>query len=407
MSTQRWWADRRAWALLVVVLAISLAEVLLPDVPLTAFLVIPVVGSAVLGSPWLTAVLAGLVLLGSIPLQVFEDYPTDDIIRRQILVLLASVIAIWLAAYVQRSQHQRDEAFALARASEERFRLVAENSADIVVVVKDGRVDWISPAVEGAFGAPPDEWIGRPATEIVLPEFHDLLMEITADALHGASRVGRARARSPRGAVHWVEANVGPYRDASGIVGATASMRVIDDVIKTESELDRRARFDELTGVPNRHEALIQLAHLDDSRRRPGEGSAVLFIDLDDFKDVNDIHGHAAGDTVLRTVAARIGEVIRGGDLVARMGGDELLVVLKDMHSLEDAGEIAEKLRRSVREPIALPTGQVTSTVSIGVVWHEPGESVDEVLARADAAMYEAKRSGRDQVVVLGNTAGT
>ena len=129
---------------------------------------------------------------------------------------------------------------------------------------------------------------------------------------------------------------------------------------------------------------------------------AVLFCDVDNFKAINDTRGHHAGDEVLRQIAARMQKCLRSEeDLAARLGGDELLVVLGGVRDLDDAMAVAEKLRRSVAEPMALPGGPVKATVSIGVTLANPDESVDSMVARADIALYNAKQTGRNQVISI------
>ena len=125
-----------------------------------------------------------------------------------------------------------------------------------------------------------------------------------------------------------------------------------------------------------------------------------LFIDLDEFKVVNDTWGHVAGDALLRAVAQRIESVVRANDVVARLGGDEFLVVLDGVEGESAAAAIADKVRAACSQPVATPTGTVATTLSVGVVLREAGESSDALIARADRAMYTAKDAGRNQTVV-------
>jgi diguanylate cyclase (GGDEF)-like protein len=123
---------------------------------------------------------------------------------------------------------------------------------------------------------------------------------------------------------------------------------------------------------------------------------------LDKFKLVNDAYGHAAGDEVLRVMADRIRACLRStDDLGARVGGDELLVVLHGVQDLENAVTIAEKLRLSAAEPIPIPGGTIRTTISIGVTLARPGEKTEALIARADEAMYRAKEHGRNQVIPI------
>lgn len=128
----------------------------------------------------------------------------------------------------------------------------------------------------------------------------------------------------------------------------------------------------------------------------------MLFCDVDRFKFINDTHGHAAGDETLRTLANRIRACVRSDDVCARMGGDELLVILDGTHALEDARQIAEKIRQAAEQPIPVGYTQVNTSLSIGLALAQPGEEFDQVMARADTAMYEAKKHGRSRVVLVG-----
>jgi diguanylate cyclase (GGDEF)-like protein len=151
----------------------------------------------------------------------------------------------------------------------------------------------------------------------------------------------------------------------------------------------------------NRAEILEQLGHMVDKGRRRDDNVAVLFCDVDWFKEINDKHGHAAGDEVLRVLAERIGMTIRQDDIAARFGGDEMLVVLSGVRDIGEALRVAEKLRLACREDIDVPGAVVQVTVSIGVVLASAGAPIDEVIADADRAMYKAKETGRDRVVAL------
>lgn len=181
--------------------------------------------------------------------------------------------------------------------------------------------------------------------------------------------------------------------------------RDVTDRYRAAKEMEKRARYDQLTNLLNRTEALDRIEAA--NNRRTGRTMAVLFCDLDSFKAINDTHGHHAGDEVLRQTAARMRKCLRGDDdIAARLGGDELLVVLGGVRDLEDAMAVAEKLRSSVAEPMTIPGGSVNATVSIGVTLADPDESVDSMVARADIALYEAKKTGRNQVISISSVAG-
>lgn len=286
-------------------------------------------------------------------------------------------------------------------ASEERYRLLAENSSDVVARIRRGTIQWISPSVTPTFGYPVDECIGRLATDFL--EADDRAQCATYMAQLESGRPVRARklVRSKDGSRHWIETHASPYLDATGRMdGFVATSRIVDAQVAAEQQLEHRARTDELTELLNRKEVLSRIETLGTQSRRTGHQLAVLFCDLDRFKEINDLHGHAAGDEVLRVMAERLRSVLRtSDDLAARIGGDELLVVLHGVQDMDNAVSVAEKLRTTAAQPIGTPGGPVTATLSIGVTLARPDESTDALVARADAAMYRAKQSGRNRIV--------
>ncbi|MFM1904857.1 MAG: hypothetical protein RLZZ440_2757 [Planctomycetota bacterium] len=184
---------------------------------------------------------------------------------------------------------------------------------------------------------------------------------------------------------------------AGGCIGQLRRRLTAGEVER--QSLEQRAATDELTSLTNRRGARAQLRALNN---HAAAQLAVFWCDIDHFKRVNDIHGHAAGDEVLEQLADRLRKSLRSAeDLAARMGGDELLVALHGVQSIEAAIEIAERLRRSAEPPIETAAGPVQVSLSIGVTLAAPLEPTDQVLARADRAMYRAKHEGRNRVVAI------
>ena len=182
--------------------------------------------------------------------------------------------------------------------------------------------------------------------------------------------------------------------------GLVTTFRTIDAEVRAEAELDRRVKLDDLTGALKRDAALAELsAIVSRVRRSPGQYTALAFCDVDDFKAINDAHGHTGGDEWLAAAARRIAETIRSVDILARMGGDEFLVVLDGVHDLAEATAIANKITTAVSQPLTIDGEPVIATMSVGVTLAGPQEPVDAIINRADQAMYQAKRAGRDHVV--------
>jgi diguanylate cyclase (GGDEF)-like protein/PAS domain S-box-containing protein len=231
-----------------------------------------------------------------------------------------------------------------------------------------------------------------------LPEgYDDTLMGAFVDAFENGSPLVIDGFRYPS-----EKFNGTRYFDVRGTrVGDRLSVtwRDVTDRLVLAQRLEHAARTDPLTGVLNRA-AGVELAGAKlQARRLPGNHVALLFCDIDHFKELNDAFGHRSGDTALQTMADRIREVVRGGDVVARLGGDEFLVVLDGVHGQDDALAIGEKVRRACSAPIVIDHGVIRPSMSVGAVVGEHGDDFDVLLARADAAMYVAKGRGRNRVV--------
>lgn len=299
------------------------------------------------------------------------------------------------------------ERYELARklaASEEHYRLLTQNSYDTAMrIADDHRVLWVSPSLKTLLGWEPAEWIGQPLAGFVGPESMATLENDLRRVASGEPVVARYGMRAKDGKTHWAESRAMPYFDARGQrEGVVAAFHLIDEQVAMELELERRARTDELTSLLNRKEVFERIEAYGGKHPRTGQAIAVLFCDMDKFKSVNDTYGHAAGDEVLRVMADRIHRCLRStDDLGARVGGDELLVVLHGVQDMASAVAVAEKLRASAAEPIPIPGGTVNTTVSIGVTLARPGEKTEALVARADDAMYRAKQTGRNQVISI------
>jgi diguanylate cyclase (GGDEF)-like protein/PAS domain S-box-containing protein len=294
-------------------------------------------------------------------------------------------------------RHTAAEALA---SSEEQFRLLAENTLDVILRARAGRFVWISPSIADALGWLPGDIVGRDHYQLVLDEDWPVLDDAIAALEAGSPAVFRVRARAKDMTYHWVECHAKPYRDSTGRDdGAAVTLRTVDLEVANEQRLDWQAHHDELTGLLNRKAALVELgAGRGRSPRLPGSDTAVLFCDVDSFKAINDCYGHAVGDQVLKAIADRVTATVRARDLVARVGGDELLIALAGVHGMDEAKEKAEAIRRCVAEPISTTAGAITATLSIGLTLALPGECTDESIARADAALYRAKQAGRNCV---------
>lgn len=319
---------------------------------------------------------------------------------------IATVIVGAATFYVsQREQGLLIERELLSREraeAEMRYHILADNAVDVVFHLHGRTVTWVSPSVEAAFGEPAPQWIGTDLSRRIHPDDLDALTAVVDGIGPDRPVLARFRMRTADGGYHWVDGHAKPYLDADcNTDGLIAALRIVDDQVEVEQRLDRLARFDTLTGLPNRAEAIGRLESALEHPRVPGIHLGVLFCDVDRFKEINDTWGHTVGDIVLSTLAARIRENIRQGDTVGRIGGDELVVLLPGIHSLDEAADIAEKIRRRAAEPIQHAGGTIEATMSIGATISVPGESAIAVTTRADMAMYQAKSRDRNTVTPI------
>jgi diguanylate cyclase (GGDEF)-like protein/PAS domain S-box-containing protein len=290
--------------------------------------------------------------------------------------------------------------------SEERYRLLAENAYEVVIRERGLHMTWVSPSLEVVLGWRPEEWLGHESTEFVHPDDVAEFRQLSASGVAGPA-LARRRVRAKNGTYHWVDSHSGDFINADGDVdGQIVTFHIVDAEVAAQETLEHRATYDDLTGALKRDPALAHLHEIGHHPRTPGVETGVLFIDVDDFKSVNDTWGHAAGDAVLRAITERVQQTVRVEDTVARMGGDEFMVTLGGIHDLPEAATIAEKIRMACSEPVTTPDGVVTTTLSIGVTLADPIESGDDLIARADKAMYAAKRAGRNRVVALPSRSG-
>ena len=323
--------------------------------------------------------------------------------NRADLWLLGAVAAVFGAA-LRRCKVER----ALA-ASEERFRAMIHNASDGVRLLDaELRTVFASPGVEAITGHSTAALVD-PGRRLALahPDDLDRIVAVRAEVLAspGCSVVCKYRTRHADG--HWIDIEevMTNLLDDPSVHGIVANMRDVTAERRHEAELLAQARRDPLTDLPNRR----QLDELVDSAvarvQRSGSTLAVLYLDLDRFKLINDSFGHHVGDALLIEAADRIRAAVRGGDVVARLSGDEFVVLCEPVEGEHEALSIADRVLRSFREPFSVGTGTIYSTASVGVVISGSGPLDRASLMRdADAAMYSAKAAGRNRAAVFSGT---
>jgi diguanylate cyclase (GGDEF)-like protein/PAS domain S-box-containing protein len=286
-------------------------------------------------------------------------------------------------------------------ASEERFRLLAENTGDVVVLTRHGVIEWASPSARSALGWVPDEIVGRAFDDFTHPDESPIVRAARAESRAGIRATYRGRVRCHDDTWLWVDARTRPVLDADGQLEGSVITTMWDTTaeVTAQEALAHAATHDALTGLANRSLLLAELDHAIATSRRSDLPTAVLLLDLDHFKYVNDSLGHAVGDELLIAAADRMTAAVRAGDLVARPGGDEFVVVMRSLADPAEAVAVAERLIQTFREPIVVGGAELFTTASIGVaVATSPDQDALDLLREADTAMYEAKEAGRDRI---------
>ena len=198
-----------------------------------------------------------------------------------------------------------------------------------------------------------------------------------------------------------MEATIANLLGGEAVDGMVATFRDVTEQRNLERQLSHRAFHDELTGLANRALFLDRIDHALRVARPETDPLVVLFVDLDDFKSVNDALGHGVGDQLLRAIADRIRRVSSTGDTPARLGGDEFAILLEDSGGVDRAIDVAESLLRLLREPVSLAGYELAVLASVGVAVASPGMTTSGLLRDADIAMYEAKRAGKSQIKIF------
>jgi diguanylate cyclase (GGDEF)-like protein/PAS domain S-box-containing protein len=283
----------------------------------------------------------------------------------------------------------------------ERFRAVADATTDLVAIASFGDgTNYLNPAGERFFGANP---LNRNDTLKFIPEEYreTMFAEIGEAIRDGGTWSGEIEMVDQEGERHPMSGVAVGIRDEQGhLEGFAVTYRDLSDRKRLEARLAHDAGHDALTGLPNRQQLFNLLTNTIGDRER----MAVMFCDLDDFKVVNDSLGHSVGDRLLQVVADRLQTATRGGDIVGRLGGDEFLVVCRSIGTDAEVAAIADRLLSAVKAPISLDGREHVVSMSVGVAFGIGSDPANEIVQRADLAMYAAKQAGRRRVAMFDQT---
>jgi diguanylate cyclase (GGDEF)-like protein/PAS domain S-box-containing protein len=294
------------------------------------------------------------------------------------------------------------------RQSEERYRtILAEIEEGYYEVDLKGNIKFVNRAACSQFGYSEEELIGTNYQKYVSKED----MKSVYKAWNKVYRTGEPLQSYPFATIRkdgtqmFVDNSVSPLRDKEGkIIGFRAVSRDVTERKQFEQKLADLATHDSLTGLPNRNLLDDRLTMGLALSRRSGNKLAVLMLDLDKFKAINDTMGHGVGDQMLKAVAKRLTSVVRKSDTVARTGGDEFVLVLPQVSQPSNASRLAQRILDVLREPFIIDGHQLNISTSIGIaVYPENGKEIDMLLKNADSAMYQAKEQGRNMYKFYGD----
>jgi diguanylate cyclase (GGDEF)-like protein/PAS domain S-box-containing protein len=300
-------------------------------------------------------------------------------------------------------QIQADRAL---RQSEAQLRLITENMSDLVCLHEpDGTYTYVSPSCEGMLGFTAAELVGRSPYELFHPEDRQRLRQQPhCQALQGSPSASTYRIRRKDGQYIWLETLTKPIFDGDrqGVVQLQTTSRNVTDRVAIQAQLEYDAGHDALTQLANRSLLLHQLDQAIALAQQQRRTCAVLFIDLDRFKVINDSLGHHVGDALLVAIAHRLRFLVRPQDLAARLSGDEFVVLINDLVGVEQATQVADRLLEELRQPLTVGDGlgserrEIFVSASIGIALctarHKTGA---DLLRDADIAMYRAKAAGK------------
>ncbi|MGH9134684.1 MAG: diguanylate cyclase domain-containing protein, partial [Ilumatobacteraceae bacterium] len=339
--------------------------------------------------------ISALVPLGAMVLMLV----VDEASRATVVVISASTFAVVGLALTRMWGLVGTVRELTERQGHDRLAAMVEHSSDVVLLADgNGIVSYASPGLQSTLGQQPADWVGRHLVDVIADEERGKVANQLRRLLEaGSGNTVEFEATLMRVDGHRRRANVviANLLGGTAVDGVVATFRDITEQRNLERQLSHRAYHDELTGLANRALFLDRMDHALRVARSERDPVVVLFVDLDDFKGVNDALGHAVGDQVLKSVADCIRRSAGSGDTAARLGGDEFAILLEDVGGVDRAIDVAERLLNLLRVPVAVAGYDLTVLASIGVAVATPNMNTTSLLRDADIAMYEAKRAGK------------
>ncbi len=294
---------------------------------------------------------------------------------------------------------EKEEAAALTERRERHFRALVQSSQDLTFVLDATyTITYASPSCMQELGYEPETLLGSDKGIAIHPDDRDELGSVVERAMStvGGRAAFLARVSRADGEWRWLEGVVTNLLDDPAVAGIVINARDVTERRQAEEAIRHQALHDPLTGLPNRRLFNDRLDHAVARQGRTGGPAAVLIIDLDGFKTVNDSLGHGVGDALLVAIAKRFRNSLRAFETISRLGGDEFAILLEDLRSPEEAEMVAQRMLDALVDPVPLADREVAIGASIGIAIAERVENAPErLLSNADSAMYRAKREGK------------
>ncbi|MBM4761401.1 PAS domain S-box protein [Bacillus sp. B15-48] len=301
---------------------------------------------------------------------------------------------------IRRKTKELEETERELRKSREKYRLITENAFDVIELLDpSGLVEYVSPSNEKLIGYSAAEYIGQSFLSYIHPDEVSLLKEKFNDMIEGHNpSTSEIRARHKDGHYIWIESNTAPVVENGEVRQLVTISRDTTEKKRLQEELEKAAFYDYLSGLPNRqlfHDRLqIAIQQADRSEKKV----AVMMLDGNKFKQINDTYGHDAGDAVIVEMAKRLKACVRDNDTVARMGGDEMAIILPEIDSVKVAEQIAERIVQSFQQPFHFQDKEIQMGAGIGVALYPDQTSDYKLLVKyADIALYEAKDANKSE----------